>query len=389
MKKQNNILLIFSLCLMAACSVGLYTNSTGVFFTPIAESLNEKRGNVAVFYTIMIFANAIFSVIIPTRATNKNFKKIYIGGVIGCLCSLILMSNATSLIMLYIGGLLLGASFSTFFVVVLTTIINCSFTENTGTITGFVLSFSGLAGAVFSPLLSSVINAYDWHIAFYVMAGITVLLCLPAIFAEMKIEQEKTTVNASSAKFNYLSTGFLMIVAMYVFYMYLPALPQHLPGIASSKSMDQIGSLLVSSCMIGNIVFKLVAGILADKLGSIKAMFIMSAVTLTGAIMLLITETTLSALIGSFLFGAIFSVAAVLSSYHVRTVFGTENYKKAYSVMSMAGNINNAFSIAAIGYIYDFFASYNPAIILAIAFDIIAFILALLAKKKVLTKSNQ
>ena len=120
MKKGKNLYLLVSLCMMAASSIGLYLNSFGVFFSPMAEA-------VAMFNTIMIFANAVFSIIVPMVATNKNYKKFYLGGIIGSIAALILMANATGLLMLYAGGLLLGASASTYFLVVITTVINNSF----------------------------------------------------------------------------------------------------------------------------------------------------------------------------------------------------------------------------------------------------------------------
>ena len=76
--------------MMAASSIGLYLNSFGVFFSPMAEALGEKRGNVAMFNKIMIFANAVFSIIVPMVATNKNYKKFYLGGIIGSIAALIL-----------------------------------------------------------------------------------------------------------------------------------------------------------------------------------------------------------------------------------------------------------------------------------------------------------
>ena len=156
MKKGKNLYLLVSLCMMAASSIGLYLNSFGVFFSPMAEALGEKRGNVAMFNTIMIFANAVFSIIVPMVATNKNYKKFYLGGIIGSIAALILMANATGLLMLYAGGLLLGASASTYFLVVITTVINNSFEGNAGTMGGIVFSFSGLAGAIFSPMFASI-----------------------------------------------------------------------------------------------------------------------------------------------------------------------------------------------------------------------------------------
>ena len=135
--------------------------------------------------------------------------------------------------------------------------------------------------------------------------------------------------------------------------------------------------------MIGNIVFKLIAGVLADRLGSIKALFVMSVITLAGIVLMFFAGSATLALAAAFLIGAIFSITAVLGAYHTRELFGNDSYKKAYSIVSLAGNTSNALSIAAVGYIYDFFSSYDPALILAMILDVVAFALALFAEKTV------
>ena len=189
MKKKNSLFLIITLCLMAASSIGLFLNTFGVFFTPIADTLNEKRGTVAIISTILIFSSAICGIVLPRIATNRNYKKIFIAGIIGTVCSLVFMANASSLLMLYVGALLLGISFSAYHMVMITTVINSSFDENIGTINGIVFSFAGIAGAVFAPLFSAVIEQRGWRAGFYVMAIAAAAMCRPGIFADMKVER--------------------------------------------------------------------------------------------------------------------------------------------------------------------------------------------------------
>lgn len=382
MKRNSKLYLIISLCMMAACSIGLYMNSFGVFFTAIAETLNEKRGSVALVYTLMALSAAVFSTVIPPLINNRNYKKFFVAGVAGSVGTVVLLANAGSLLMMYVGGILLGGFFSTYFMVILTTIINCSFTENVGTITGIVFSFSGIAGAVFSPLFASIIEAHGWRVAFYVMAAVAVILCLPGMFADMKVEQEKKENTEQSASFNFLAAGYILIVVMNVCYMYLPALPQHFSGLASSKGLSEVGPLLVSAAMIGNIVFKLVAGVLADKLGAMKSILIMGICNLTGSALLLTSKTKLLVLAAAFMFGAIYAITAVLNALLVKTIYGTDNYKKAYSIVALAGNTFNALAIAAVGYIYDFTGSYDPALLLGMVLNVTAFALAALSVRK-------
>lgn len=367
MKNGRKLFLVLVLCLMAASSIGLFLNTFGVFFTPIADSLNRKRGTVAIISTILIFSSAICSIILPRVATNGNYKKIFVAGIIGTVCSLIFMANAGSLAMLYIGALLLGVSFSVYHMVMITTIINSSFDENIGTINGVVFSFAGIAGALFAPLFSSVIEERGWRAGFYLMAILAAVMCRPGIFAEMKVEKAEENENEEEASvFNYRTVPYVMSLIMSFSFMFLPSLPQHFPGLALCKGLrDNAGALLVSSAMIGNIVFKLLAGVLADKLGTMKTIFVMAALTVIGS-MLLFTGGKALLLIGAFLYGSIYSVCSVLIALYSKEVYGLENYKKAYPVIVFAGNVANALGISAVGYIYDFTRSYDLAVILVI-----------------------
>ena len=378
MKKKNSLFTVISLCLMAASSIGLFINSLGVFFTPIAESLNEKRGSVAIFYTIIVFTNAIGSILILRLATNRNYRRIYLCGIIGTVAGLVIMANARSLALLYGGSLLVGISICTYFMVIITTIINCSFRENIGSITGIVLSFSGIAGAVFSPLLAAIISAYGWGAGFYAMALLAAVLCLPGLFADFRVEGEASqSRDRESAGSSYLTAAFIFAVAMSFFFMFITAVPQHFTGIASSKGMS-VGPLLVSASMIGNIVFKLVSGALADRIGGLRTMLVIAALNIAGAILILTSGNTVICLAGAFLFGAIYSNTSVILSYFCRELFGADGYRKAYPVVVFAGNISNALAITAIGYIFDFTGSYNPALIAVVFLALAGFLMAVI-----------
>lgn len=379
--KGKKLFLILVLCLMAASSIGLFLNTFGVFFTPIADDLNEKRGTVAIISTILIFSSAICSIILPRVATNGNYRKIYIAGIIGTVCSLVFMANAGSLLMLYIGALLLGISFSAYHMVMITTVINSSFNENIGTINGIVFSFAGIAGAIFAPLFTAVIEERGWRAGFYLLAVRAALMCRPGIFADMKVERaDREEKTEEPSDFNYLTLPYVLSLIMSFSFMFLPSLPQHFPGLASCKGLrDNVGALLVSSAMIGNIVFKLRAGVLADKLGAIKTMFVIVIVTIAGSL-LLFTGSSALLLAGAFLYGSIYSVCSVVIALYAKEVYGLENYKKAYPIIVFAGNIANALGISAVGYIYDFTRSYDLAIILVIILGAAGVALAVISR---------
>ena len=55
MMKQKNgryLLTLICCCLLAASSVGVFTNSVGVFYTPVSEALGVGRGAFALHATL-------------------------------------------------------------------------------------------------------------------------------------------------------------------------------------------------------------------------------------------------------------------------------------------------------------------------------------------------
>ncbi len=382
MNRNNRILLIIALCGMAGCSIGVCLNSTGVFFNPIAESFNAKRGTVAMFSTILAFTSAIGAVILPLFINNRNFKKLYIAGSILSVIAVLLLANSQSIMMLYVGGFLFGLGSSTYSVVMITTIINSTITENVGTITGLVFSFAGVIGAVFSPLFANIIAASSWRVGFYVMAVLVAVQCLPGVFVPLNVE--RTTADSQTGrKFNYLTVAFMSAAAMSAMYSLLPPLAQHLPGIVSSKGLDgSRAPFLVTVAMISNIVFKLAAGVLVDKLKAMKTLLIMTVGIIISIMFMWFGGSITVIGIGAAFFGSIYAICSVVNGILVKEVFGIDNYKQAYSVVSFAGSVTNALAISMIGYVYDFTGSYSLAFILAIILSVCGYLAATNAKKK-------
>ena len=69
--------------------------------------------------------------------------------------------------------------------------------------------------------------------------------------------------------------------------------------------------MLLSSGMVGNIISKLIIGVLSDHLGAIKATVTMIIANTVGIILLMWGSTAWLLIIGAFLFGSCYSIGAV------------------------------------------------------------------------------
>ena len=100
-----------------------------------------------------------------------NYKKILLIGVLLSSVSTWMMSYSRSVYLFYILGILRGIGVGIGGMVPITVIITNWFDEKHGLATSLALSFSGLAGAIFSPLLSSWIISYGWQMTYRLMAS--------------------------------------------------------------------------------------------------------------------------------------------------------------------------------------------------------------------------
>lgn len=365
MKKQNNIVLIVALCGMMGASIGIAMNSLGVFYQPVSEALNVGRGTFALYTTFSSLSIAIAQLFLPNLYNGKNFKKILLGSTIVAAGSLMAMSLANALWQFYLLAVLMGVANSLFNIVVITTILNTSFTENVGTYTGIVLSFSGLVGAVLSPLISNIIQKFSWQAGYLAVGASMILFNLPALLSP--ITYKKVESKNGSSKGNGLSGNampFVLVCVMVALLNLCVGMSQHLSGFALTRGVAaESASLLVSGMMIGNIVFKVAGGTLSDKIGTAKTAYLLAGIALVGILLLITQKSVVLLIAGSFFFGALYSINTVLQASYIRSFYGMENYTSLYAIGNFIASGVFALALSGIGYVYDFAGSYQPYLV--------------------------
>lgn len=376
-------------CLMISASVGLSVNSSGVFYTPVSESLGILRGSFAMHMTIFSLTTATTALFIPKLINKFAYKKILIVGLILAFISTFLMGVSKNLISFYILGGLRGISTGVFSIAPITIIINGWFYKNNGLATSIALGFSGIASSVFSPILSSLIESFGWEKTYFIKAFLILFLCLPSIIFSFSINSKEEgklpygyTENFSNKNsiiaaknFTFLNIGFINLFIFALFITIISGITQHLPGFGNSIGYNStMATKLLSAGMIGNVLFKIIIGALSDKIGPIKSILIMMSINVLGTLIILNSSSFILILIGATLFGASYSVHAVGLPLLTKYLFGLENYSKVFPSISFSSNIGVALSLSLVGYIYDFTGSYRYSFLLALTLNIIGLI---------------
>lgn len=396
-KSIKHWIILILCCRLSGSSIGVCINTSGVFYTPVSESLGILRGSFAMHMTIFSMVTAISSLFIPKLMSKFNYKLLLTIGVVVGVLSTAAMGLVETIPMFYVLGALRGLSTSLFAIVPLTMIINHWFVEKHGLATSIVLSFSGIMGSILSPVLSTIIASYGWQVGYYVKAFIILILCLPTVIYPFHldprqdnllpygyVEQELVTQEKSTVRFNFISISFLCFFIFGLLCSCITSVTQHLPGYGESIGYNATtAAMLLSAGMIGNIVSKLVLGTLSDMIGALKATLVIILVHIIGVILLMLGLSPGFSIIGGFFFGSSYGLGAVALPLLTKYFFGIEKYSLVFPKISFASNLGAAISISMVGYIYDFFGSYVYAFILVLLMISICIIMLNITNKSI------
>ena len=383
----RHLLVLIAMCGLLASAVGLVTNVSGLFFSPVADEFGVARGSASLMLTISNLSFAVGGLICPRLMTERTLKPLVIGATAILAAGTAALSVCPGIFPMYALCVVRGLAAGAIGFVFATSVLNRWFIANIGLATSIAMGCSGIAGAVFSPLINGVIASSGWRMGFVAMAVLTVLLNLPAIlflpsldpatkglkpFGADDASQGASADAAADAApaseaapepINPLVYAAVMGFALLA--SALTALPQHFPGMAETFVADAaVGATMLSVCMVANTAGKVVLGILVDRFGTRVSLLLYACLVGIALVLLLFVPAPAAMLVAAGLFGTSYGMAAVGNTMITRDAFGLANYGKTYPVMSLVGNIGNAVFSSVVGYMYDFTGGYTATLVM-------------------------
>lgn len=395
-KSIKHWIVLLCCCGLAGASIGVSINTSGVFYEPVSQSLGILRGNFAMHMTIFSVVTAITALFVPRILKKVNYKVLLFIGVIVATLSTAAMSLGQSLMTFYALGAIRGMSTGLFSAVTLTMVVNNWFDEKHGLATSLVFSTSGLMGTILSPVFTKCIVLFGWQVSYLIKAAILCVLCLPALLHPYhfqpqddgllpygyQVHNQKETTKVSG-QFHYGQMAFIAFFIFGILSSFITGVTQHLPGYAQSIGLSvSTGALLLSAAMMGNIISKMIIGVLSDKIGALKATISMMILNGVSVVLLITSSSSMIMIVAAFLFGTCYSIGAVALPLLTKYFFGIENYNQVFPKISFAGNMGAAIALSLVGYVYDFFGSYYYAFLLVLIIIAICFSLLFIAHKK-------
>lgn len=389
MKKKTDfryILIVITGCGMIGVTLGVIGNAAGQFFLPIANEFGVGRGTVAFTTTIYSLAQAVSGLYAPHYIRHTGLKKTALAGFILLISTTCALSLCNSVLPMIILNIIRGLTAGFVGTVTVNVMLNYWFHKNSSLTTSIAMAFSGVVGAVLSPLLASFIAAHGWRAGYLLTAGAMVILLLPSLVFPVSLrpqdlglqpygyekpaEGQKSTGTAAAA-----AVPTAMFIMMLIYSVTAPSatsLPQHFTGISDSYGLGQIGAMMVSVALITNTCGKLFLGVLISKLGSRRAISLYAAITVASVILLIIGRTVPLLLLAAAMVGIAYSMGTVATSSMVRDLFGPENYSKVYPKLFFGITMSNSMFTTLVGTIYDMTGSYLIILIIITALSVIA-----------------
>ncbi len=384
------LLVLLSSCGMMAASVGLLINSFGVFIIPIADDLMLGQGAVSMMHTVSNLCMAVSGMLTNKLLQKLRLKPILIAATVLLVGTTVGLGLSSNLFVLYLFCAVRGFVGGIVGNVLVAILVNNWFVKNNGTFVSIAMSMSGVIGAVFSPVLSSIIQASGWRVGFFAMAGFILLFELPGILSPIDVypslvgclaygetpqtihpTADEQATGGTLAKVALLP--FLLISLFQLIVAFSTSFPQFFPGFAREMGLPAAtGALMVSVNLAMNTGGKLSFGLLSDRIGAKKTVFIFSALLFFGPILLIIFRPW-CLLPAAILTGVSYSLSTVGVVLLVRSAFGVEKYNQVYPKMVLLGTASNALGFSLIGFLFDLTGSYMVSFLLLQALLVVEF----------------
>ncbi|MBR4470008.1 MAG: MFS transporter [Erysipelotrichaceae bacterium] len=372
-------------CGLIGTCLGICVNVAGLFFTPIAADLSIGRGSVSMTLTIYNLMQGLIGIIAARYLERYGMKKMVIFSTVLQAGATFLISFCHSIVPMYLLNGIRGFGSGMIGFAAVTMMINFWFNESSALMTSLAMGFSGIAAAVLSPIISSLIDGYGWRFAHMVCAAVILLFNLPAILLPVSLRpkelgllpygEEKEKTASETHEYNASFLLIFLATAYGTLNSFVTAMPSHMSGFAQSRDLAQAGAMMVSACMIANTSGKIILGWLMDAVGCQKGASLFIILVTLATMSLYLSDSALILILSAAVFGLSYAVATVSVSAVIRELFGIGLYGKLYPKVSFITTIANALGTSLIGYIYDSASSYDPALLFLAGLLVISFVM--------------
>ena len=373
------LMILVAMAGLVSSSFGILTNTGGIFFSPIAAELGQPTAAVNLTLTISNISFAIAGIFSARWIGPKNYRPAVLWFTLLFAGFTALLSACHSVVSLYLFNAVRGFSAGLIGNVLATSILGRWFLSDTGFITSLALGCSGIVGAVFNPILASVIQSAGWRTAYLVSAGVILLLNLPAILFPITFLPEDSgmepigsrpsseeTVRNQPDQPDKASGSFILILTLLAFSLasFVSSTPQLFKPLSNTYGLGETGILMMSVVLVMNTAGKFLFGFLTDRIGVRRSVLIYGLIIASGIAFLLLIRVSGVMLLSAGMIGLCYSIPTVGAVMICRELYSPDRYSRVFPKLNLSVSIANALGYPILGFIFDRTGRYDGALIL-------------------------
>ena len=364
----------------------------GIFITPVTQYFGVPKVSFSLVFSVICLTMMVALPITGRLLKKYNMRTILTIDTLLCGLAYGAMGLVQAVWQLYICGVVIGIGLPGLIFLAVTTLIGNWFSKRVGFFTGLCFAFTGIGGALFNPIGSTLIasGSDGWRMCYFIFAAIILVCTLPFTFfvvrdkpsdlgllpmgsGEKNVEASASTdtgtvtegAHAQSSLDDGISAhtalrmpSFFMIGAFYALITLNQQISQFFPSYAATFSatapeIAAAGGLIAGAVMVGQAVGKVALGALNDTSERI-ACFVGVLCGVVGLVLLWLKITALPImLLGAALFGVVYAMTTVETPILVRAVFGNKDYTIIYSRIAIVSSLMSAIALVVWSLIVD------------------------------------
>lgn len=354
----------------------------GQFMLPVTEDLGIQIGDFSLWMTILSLTAIAFLLFFSKIFSKKTVKKIMI---VACLCGVvgfIGFGTSNSLMQFYISSVVLGICFAGLTTTPCTLLVSNWFgVAMRGKALGILFGGNSIAICVFIPILNIIIQSFGWRAAYFILAGILLIICLPMILKltiwspeELGIkrmgdieDEEDNTKELEGISFKeglkkpstwiMFITGTLLVIPSSAILAH--SQPFMVMNGYSATFASTVTSIMIGICLITCIM----VGAIKDKFGlRTAAVFTGIAFILAYVSQIYIPAGGMIMVLGFIIFYGLGCPAVnIVSPLFANHMFGDKEVGAFIGYINMFISVGGAFGSSIVGKMYDASGSYITA----------------------------
>ena len=365
------------LTLMQFVYAGLTLSTVTLYMGPILSAHPElSRTAYSLTITLNGGANAIISVFYGKFVEKFGMKTMVSVCSLMMIAGVLLYATGTVIWMFYLAAILQGISLCFCSGATCSIIFSKWFAHSTGTLLSITAIGSGLAGVIFSPIVSTWISTIGWTGSLYINCAIVVFTAIllivflkdspekygikPMWNDKVKIAEEsgKIIPYGVTSKEAYKTVQFWCgTIGIGLFGLIIYGAICNISVFSSDLGYD--GGVMLSVMYAANIVLQLPFGILADKLG-IRVCMVAYSIMAIGAVFIYATAPAIGMMyVGTVLLGGSFCILKATLPVYTLQIFGNRAQGQIMGIMIAVMNCGVAFGMPVLNAAYDLTGSYS------------------------------